>query len=382
MLLYFSVGGYLSFKEPQIIDFTPIKGDRILGTRYENNYHMKKTKYLPRIMKSSVLFGDNATGKTNWFYAIEDCIEIIKKGLSVDINDSFNLSKNEIEFQIGLSDINNKVYEYFLKFNDHGTIIYENLVINNKDVFLFKNKKLKINKSNKINKKLEDLYKNIEPTDTFISRLEDFLSDEIKSFIEASNNIIVNRESLINEEQKHAPSLRILTNDGKEIINKYKPEVIELLKDLDPTIDDFDIVDIRTEKKSGYEIEIIRNDIHFSIRYESRGIRKIVNLITDILQIYEGKSLLIDELDSSIGTKALIKIFNNIINTDKNDKGQLIISSHNLALLRFNIFNSSQMHIFSKNSNYETRVHSISDYNLRYEKKSLDELYLNGSFEA
>lgn len=105
-------------------------------------------------------------------------------------------------------------------------------------------------------------------------------------------------------------------------------------------------------------------------------------MLTDILQIFEGKTLLIDELDSSIGTKSLIKLFNNIINTEKNTNGQLIISSHNLALLKFSIFNSSQMYVLSKNNDIETRINSISDYDLRYENRSLDSLYLNGSFEA
>lgn len=382
MLLYFKVGGYLSFKEPQIIDFTPALGARIKGTKYENNYHLNTPKHLPRIMKSAVIFGDNATGKTNWFYGLKDCLEIIDKGLNIDLETTFNINSNDIIFEIGLSDQEQNVYDYTLRFNDDNIISYESLLINNKEIFTFTNKKLKIRKENQTNNKLEELYKNIKPTNTFISGLKDFLPKDIKSFIKASQNIIIARESIINEEHKNAPNFIILTEEGKNIINKYRSEVIEILKDMDPSIDNFNIIEITTKNKNGYEIEIVRNHTNYSIRYESKGVKKIVNLLTDILQIFEGKTLLIDELDSSIGTKSLIKLFNNIINTEKNTNGQLIISSHNLALLKFSIFNSSQMYVLSKNNDIETRINSISDYDLRYENRSLDSLYLNGSFEA
>lgn len=38
----------------------------------------------------------------------------------------------------------------------------------------------------------------------------------------------------------------------------------------------------------------------------------------DLLEVYEGKTIVIDELDSSISTISLIKLFNNFINVDSN----------------------------------------------------------------
>ena len=74
--------------------------------------------------------------------------------------------------------------------------------------------------------------------------------------------------------------------------------------------------------------------------------------------------------------------FNSIINSNKNEKGQLIISSHNLILMDFDSFHASQLYVFSKDSKYQTVIRSIDDYELRYEKKNLPALYLDGSFEV
>ena len=46
-----------------------------------------------------------------------------------------------------------------------------------------------------------------------------------------------------------------------------------------------------------------------------------------------GKTIIIDELDSSISTRSLILLFNKIINSPQNEHGQLIVTTHNLTLL-------------------------------------------------
>lgn len=160
-------------------------------------------------------------------------------------------------------------------------------------------------------------------------------------------------------------------------IDNYKKEVVEVLSDLDSTIDDFEYTKRKVKDKVGYDLVIKRKGHKYDISYESQGIRKIVNLLIDILGIFVGNTVLIDELDSSIGAKALIRIFNSIVNSNKNVKRQLIISSHNLILMGFGSFHASQLYIFSKDCKYQIIIRSIDDYELRYEKKNLPSLYLD-----
>jgi hypothetical protein len=383
MLVYFEVGGFLSFNQPQMIYFTPGPGARIVNTRYEKNFIIHKSKKIPRLMKSAILFGDNASGKTNWFYALQAMKRIVKNGLERDYDVDFNFACNEMEFAIGIVDSNlENVYEYSLKFDKNRKIINEEFLCNNEVIFTYENDSLSIGIELDKRAEIESLFNTVSSTDTFLSKLEDFIPAYIKDFVSAISSLRIVAESPFNEEIKYFPQIRLINENDKKLIDSYRQEVIEILSDLDPTIDDFEYTKREAKDKLGYDLVIIRQGQKFDIAYESQGIRKIVNLLTDILEIFEGKTILIDELDSSIGTKALIKIFISIVNSDNNEKGQLIISSHNLILMDFNSFNASQMYVFSKDSNFQTIVRSIDDYDLRYEKKNLPSLYLDGSFEV
>lgn len=383
MLLYFEVGGFLSFNEPQIIYLTSSPGARLVGSKYEYNFIISSENKKPRIMKSAVLFGDNASGKTNWFYAIQSFKNIIKHGLEKDFIDNFNIESDTISFSIGvLNYSSDDTFEYSLRFNKKYEIISEEFLCNDKEIFIFKDNILTLREGIKKKEELESLFNTIVSTDTFLSKLEDFIPDYIKKFINCMDDICVVTESPFNEEIKYMPQLRLIDEDDKKVIDSYKEEVIEILSDLDPTIDDFDYTKRESNKKIGYDFVIKRDNHKFDISYESQGIRKIVNLITDILKIFNGKTILIDELDSSIGTKALIRIFNNIVNSKRNSEGQFIISSHNLLLMDFESFHACQMYIFSKGDNYQTYVRSLVDFDLRVERKNLPKFYLNGSFEV
>lgn len=383
MLVYFEVGGFLSFNEPQIVYFTPSPGSRIVNTRYERNYIIHGSNKIPRIMKSAVLFGDNASGKTNWFYALQAMKRIIKNGIERDYIDDFNFGSDEMKFSIGIIDSSSEdVYEYSLKFDKDRKVIFEEFICNNNEIFVYNDNSLSIGINIDKKVEIESLFNTVRSTDTFLSKLEDFVPGYINNFVNSISNVKIVAESPFNEEIKYMPQIRIIDDTDKKLIDSYRQEVIEILSDLDPTIDDFDYVKREASDKVGYDLVIIRKGYKFDISYESQGIRKIVNLLTDILDIFDGKTILIDELDSSIGTKALIRIFSSIVNSDNNKDGQLIISSHNLILMDFSSFNASQMYVFSKDSKFQTIVRSIDDYDLRYEKKNLPSLYLDGSFEV
>lgn len=383
MLVYFEVGGFLSFNEAQMLYFTPSPGARIVNTKYEKNFVIPNSKKIPRVMKSAVLFGDNASGKTNWFYALASFKRIIKNGLERDFDKDFNFDCENIKFSIGIIEpVNKCVFEYALEFNKDRQIIYEEFICDNNLIFIYENKKLSIDIDLDKKNEIESLFNTVNSTDTFLSKLEDFIPDYIKSFVDTISSVGVVTESPFNEEIKYLPQFRLIDEDEKKVIDSYKQEVIEILSDLDSTIDDFEYTKREAKDKIGYDLVIKRKGHKYDIAYESQGIRKIVNLLIDILGIFDGKTVLIDELDSSIGAKALIRIFNSIINSNKNEKGQLIISSHNLILMDFDSFHASQLYVFSKDSKYQTVIRSIDDYELRYEKKNLPALYLDGSFEV
>ena len=340
MLLEFKIGGYCSFKEMQELYLTPYPGTRIKNTKYEDNFFEVKKN---RVMKSSVIFGSNASGKTNLVLGLERFIEIIQNGLDLkkDFSENkLNNSSESIKFEISVLGKDEKIYNYYLEYN-FANIIEEYLTCNEKIIFKFENNSLESN-SKKISTDIKKVF-SMKSTETILKKLKDFEIEEITMLIEESKNIIIKRDLLFNLESK---------NNKEEI----------------------------------YQVIIIRENIennerkNYYLRDESEGIKKIMNLIYDILDIYEGRTIFIDELDSSISTQTLIQIFNNIVNTKNNSKGQLIVTSHNLFLFNNNIFEPQQIYIVNKKIDLTSEIYSLSEFNIRTEKENLYQDFLKGKF--
>ncbi|MGL5982208.1 MAG: AAA family ATPase [Cetobacterium sp.] len=382
MLLEFKIGGYCSFKEIQELYLTPYPGTRIKNTKYEDNFFEVKKN---RVMKSSVIFGSNASGKTNLVLGLERFLDIIQNGLDLkkDFSENkLNNSSESIKFEISVLGKDEKIYNYHLEYN-FTNIIEEYLICDKKIIFKFKNNSLESN-SKKISLDIEKVF-SIKSTETILKKLKDFEIEEITTLIEESKNIIIKRDLLFNLESKNIKYN--INKTGKEKLEKEKEKVLDILKLLDYTIFDFKLEkDGDMNKEEIYQVIIIRENIennerkNYYLRDESEGIKKIMNLIYDILDIYEGKTIFIDELDSSISTQTLIQIFNNIVNTKNNSKGQLIVTSHNLFLFNNNIFEPQQIYIVNKKIDLTSEIYSLSEFNIRTEKENLYQDFLKGKF--
>ena len=138
MLLYFSVGGFCSFKETQDLFLTAYSGTRLKNTKYEKNFYIDK---INRIMKSAVIFGSNASGKTNLILGIERLKEIIFDGINLpkDFNEkNLNYDSKSIKFEMGILDQKKDIYDYSIEFQKE-KLLYEKLECNNKIIYEFKN---------------------------------------------------------------------------------------------------------------------------------------------------------------------------------------------------------------------------------------------------
>ncbi|MGL5355564.1 MAG: AAA family ATPase [Cetobacterium sp.] len=382
MLLEFKLGGFCSFKEIQELYLTPYPGTRIKNTKYEDNFFDIKKN---RVMKSSVIFGSNASGKTNLGLGLERIIEIIQNGLDLKkdfMENKLNNSSESIKFEISILGKDEKIYNYYLEYN-LTNIVEEYLVCNEKIVFKFEGNILESN-SKKISSAIEKVF-SIKSTETILKKLKDFEIEEITTLIEESKKIVIKRDLLFNLESKNIKYN--INKMGKEKLEKEKEKVLDILKLLDYTISDFQLEkDGDVNKEEIYQVIIIRENVekkekkNYYLRDESEGIKKIMNLIYDILDIYEGKTIFIDELDSSISTQSLIQIFNNIVNTKSNVKGQLIVTSHNLFLFNNNIFEPQQIYIVNKKIDLTSEIYSLSEFNIRTEKENLYQDFLKGKF--
>ena len=376
MLLYFSVGGFCSFKETQDLFLIAYLGTRLKNTKYEKNFYIDKTN---RVMKSAIIFGANASGKTNLILGLERLKDIIFNGINLpkDFNEkNLNYDSNTIKFEIGILDKKENIYDYSIEFNKEN-LIYEKLECNDKIIYEFKKNTLF---SKKLPKEVNKIF-SIISTETILKKLRDFQLEEINDFILSLENIKIKRNKGINYESKDTPNP--INENIKLRLEDKKEEVLQIIKLLDYTIED-----LKFEKLGTANNEIVydmfflreRSKNKFYLGNESEGIRKIINLMLDLLEVYEGKTIIIDELDSSISTISLIKLFNNFINVDNNINGQLIVTSHNLFLFDNNIFEPQQIYIVNKKEDLSSELYSLSEFKIRSEKENLYHDFLKGKY--
>lgn len=382
MLLYFGVKGFLSFKSWQEMFLVPTSGARLKGTKYEYNFHLNVKD---RPMKSVLLFGDNASGKTNWLYALRRCVSIILNGLRVNNQEQFNNDSSSACFRISVCNEEGREYEYELEYDRVGVVLRECFKQDEQVVFSFNKESLEISGSVNKREALQELFSR-KSTDTLLNKLKDWLVEPIAEFKELIAQILVEAEDPINWGMKFLP-LMSLEAEELHIINEYAEEVLKILQYIDSTIHRISFEEmIDQEGDSRFQPYVTRqvdgNEKKFAIASESQGIKKMIYLLPRLLQIHKGKTVVIDELDSSIGTKSLIQIFNTMINSPENTKGQLIVSSHNLSLLNLDMFHETQLQVFSKGDDLGSVVNGIDRYDYRAVKKNLDEIYLRGGFDA
>lgn len=376
MILNFAIEGFTSFNERQEISFTAFNKQRIKNTKYEENYVLESPF---RECKSILFFGNNAVGKTNVILALSTLRYILNTGKFPDPR-WFNWYNTQMGFELVVSK-GRDYYEYKIKINRDGYIVSEALLKNEENIFTFDSNILQ---SELLDNKIEEIY-SIRSTSPVLLKLKDFIHKEYDEFMEAVKKISV---VITNSYDLDDKGLRYEFSEiTKQKIETNKALALELLQQIDSSIVDISFKLYDLEEKT-YEIYLHRysrrenNNIKQNIADESSGVKKIVSLLAKLLSIYDGETLVIDELDSSISTRSLMLIYNNMINNGRNRSGQLIVSTHNLELLNLDLFAPEQIFILSKNDCLSTEINSLADFDLRSSNKRLAVKFLQREFEV
>lgn len=380
MLIDFSVAGFASIQKRQELTFCAFSGQRIKGTKYEDNYILTSES---RPAKSTIIFGNNAVGKTNLLHAIDSLIHIIKEEKIFSNNRLFNILSNNIQYNITVESKQENLYQYSLVIDKNQTVLSEKLEQNNKIIYKFEDNILS---SDVLEDAVTEIYSR-KSTATILSKIKDFISDIYIDFIDTINSISVIIDPFINPDVK--PFNITITEDQRILIEENKDLTLEILAQLDGTISSIELEKrtIAEEESVSYDVYIVRDlgeqdPVRLPLAYESKGIKRIMAILTSLLRVHNGRTVLIDELDASISTKSLILLFNHIINSNSNTCGQLVVTSHNLELFNINLFAPEQIYITTKDQTLSTIVNSLADFDLRSNKKRLAIDYLQGKFEV
>lgn len=424
MLLNFKMKNFKSFRNETI--FTMLSSMQKAHSDYIINKTISGNKL--KVLPMSVIYGANASGKTNIVLAMHilkrmvlegtlDSKELeVYKGVLSFIMD--NYWYNPIELEITFSSLNN-IYRYGLQFTDIDaySITKEYLFINDNKIFDRdkENVQMPINllvKKGFIEKNEEDfaniLLKKINST---LNDKKLVVSGAVNNLISGNYfneildwfvkfNVVMNANDMDFQQKDLKTVISQDANDKKEVRKKFfeSDSVKEIMGFAEfgnqkigfvaePDMDDLSMC-------SMYKIPFEKDDLPDSPYYismivdsnlmESKGTIHLIRLLQPFIDALEnGGVVVLDEMDASLHFEivvSLIRIFNN---KELNKKGaQLIFNTHNPIYLDGELLRHDQIVMVEKNKTTLTsNIYALSDYKLRPEERILKN-YLAGKYGA
>jgi len=409
MLIEFRVANFKSIRDEQVISLVADKDKSHIKT------HSFQTgiKSIPFVLKSAAMYGANASGKSNLIEALgfmhREVIESYVRAQGSKINvQPFRLDKSKLnepsEFEITFL-INQTRYQYGFVINSE-QIIDEWLLVYEKSKpqewftrhYVIEKEK-HIYKFGSHLKGQKKLWQDSTRNDAlFLSTAVQLNSEQMTPVFEwISENLIFLG---MNFNFYPDDSIAMLNHDEK------KNELIDLVIKAD-----IGIKHIKLESKKGRintisvnrkikqtpkfhseEKEILvpfclheteQGSDSFDIREESSGTQRLFYLAGPILETLEhGKTLIIDELDSSLHT-LIVQWLVSMFNSNKyNKKGaQIIFTTHDTNLLKGDLMRRDQIWFIEKDENQATQVYSLSEFSPR-KYEAFEKGYLQGRYGA
>ncbi len=390
MLIEFTVGNYLSFKD--------IKTLSLEATAIKDNPEnvIKKGKY--NLLRSAVIYGANSSGKSNLIKAFEKMREII-------INSGKHSSTDElviIPFLLSDETENQPSYFEILFLMDgiryrygfeadkimvHAEWLYENKGNKENNLFIRERDKIDVTKDFEEGKGLEEKTRD---NGLFLSVADQFNGKKAKQIMKWFNDQNV-FSGIQHEKLRHLTSI-ILEDDN---LTSY---IMDLLNPL--SLGFFDIKLIKFDKGEKDQVLTSHNKYDRSgnvigkhefklIEQESSGTNKLYDMAGYLVAgLKTGRLTIIDELDAKLHpllTLAIINLFNSPVHNKFN--AQLIFATHDTNLLNNGCFRRDQIYFIEKNNLEASDLYSLVEYREADGKKvrndrSFEKDYIAGRYGA
>jgi len=411
MLIEFNIENFRSIKEEITLSMVSTKDNS-----FENN--LIKTEVLKgeSLVKSAILYGANASGKTNILLALRELRRLVmnshenQKGGSIlfypfkldnlylekPTKFSVTFIKKGVKFVYGLSFNGEKVItEHLYTYpNNYKKIIFER---NNTNEYKFVVDEKKQNFiSERTLPNVLYLSKATQENIAIVSQAFDWFKDNLR-IIESTDHPGLSEYTamMLKEDNTKKLILKAIYEADVGIddisMTMKKLNVDKMFKGVPPKVKELLIEITKDENNSGSknierpEIKTIHKSVPFNLGEESDGTRRIFSLIGPWIDALEkGRVLVVDEVDTKLHPKLnefLIKLFHDKTQNKKN--AQLIITTHNTNLLDIqDIFRRDQIWFTEKNNKTgATDLYSLIEYSPRKDK-NIERGYLAGKYGA
>lgn len=439
MLIRFSVANYLSFNEET--HFSLIAG----RTRKHGNHVVRPESSgdIP-LLKTSLLYGANASGKSNLVRAMEFSRDLIRFGANK--NDSISVTPFKLaaeaytkpcffEFEFRAGDKN---YAYGLRLDAsaiHEEWLYE--VSRNKEKCLFeRNTKQNETKfqfpgirfqNQKERQFLEFVADGTRKNQPFLTECQERnVAENLKGAQDLANayNWFHDVLTIVTPETKYG-ALEVQFQDN----NQWGQTFTSYLKSLDTGIADIELVQEDTEKVLSQFPDALRHEIenkeqahyglviegkgnfrylirkegkqnlrvfklmtkhektigegyeYFELSEESDGTQRLMDLIPGLMEMHNtSKVYVIDELDRSIHPKLSWQLLRLFLKEEV-PNSQLIATTHEASLLDQDFLRKDEIWFVEKDEKGATTLYALDDFKPRFDK-DIRRGYLLGRFGA
>lgn len=440
MITYFEFGNFKSFKEKVHISFEKEKTVRKKKIFNENSLSdngkiisYSKDGINHVILNSGIIFGPNASGKSN----ILNAIETLKKVVSINQNKQMiklspfkfvekSKKDNEVTFEVGMikqvkkqkyyityalaiDATNDKVTAERLSYHSlekkEDSIIFERIEnslteleerlkrvfdyvikMNNDDITLLNMLILKINRGY-YSKEVETLEYQI------IQEVYEQLTSDIVSLTDTHSKSMQKVAQRLDDDPEYKKALLNLLSEFDFAINDIEAidityEAIDDLLDLNMEENTRDQLLKRLNLNKSYTIrtyhEVNDKEYYLEINEESNGTKKFLRdflVIYDVLQ--EGKLLLIDEVENGYHNKIQDELIRRLLEGSDESRCQFLITTHNTNYLSSNLFDASQIILVEKDREKQTsEAYTLEDFNDLPNYKRWQQMYQEGLFGA
>ena len=417
----FSFGNFKSFKDIQTLSLATSK----LKSRYKeiddkNIIHGMNNEGIS-FLKSKVIYGANASGKSNIVKALIRFIRIVKTSVKddrvLDMIDSFRLS-TETEnqptfFQIIVWDKNVK-YRYGFEANDQKITsewLFGKPGERELPYFIRENEKIiEIDKTNfSEGDKLISLMDNDLENNSVFRQNSLFLSTLATfGFGKLSKQIVDGIASIIVIHGLGHQGMFSFAGDSLQD-KKRKKYIVDFLKYGDIGIEDIDSVEISPDdlpedieddikkefnkkerkkmilssrKKFNEDYDFVENESFVFGMNESEGTIKMFELSPFIYEaIVEKRTIVIDEFDARLHPLLTQKILE-LFNSKANKGSQLIVPTHDTNLLSPKILRRDQIEFVEKDKYGASHLYSLAEFKGVRNDASFEKDYFQGKYGA
>lgn len=412
MLVNFKVENFKSFK-----DFTEfsMEATKLKNLSESNTFDINNIS----LLKSAVIYGANASGKSSLLDAMDEMKNIIIHSVNIEKmknyrHGSFLLNtkteKKETIFEIEFI-IDEVLYRYGFSISFKGNILNEylfqkKLQLKAREALLFERKEQDIILGNlfREGKLFKDKTRENALFLSVVAQFNGEISNKILNWVN-NFNILSNIKS---DEFKHYSYDKLEDKEFKEKIvtfiksadigiydiakknlsfdeiKKNNSELEELPDFILDTLKKDGLSTIETSHMQYNEDNVFQQFKSFPLTMESDGSQKLLALAGPIIEtLINGEILVIDELDNSMHSElvnAIVKLFNSQETNPNN--AQLIFTTHDTNLLNQELFRRDQIWFVQKDIYGISELYSLVEYG---EGRFRDDLvleknYLEGKF--